>query len=155
MQECSPHPQSSEKYRPLACLPHLNALLIASVLLIAAIFSVQIAFYFGYMAVVCYAFLLMLGTVGFRASLTFVRYRANCCPRAKHLNACKHRSPSVHNVPETPFPAAFIIHVWWRPVSLRVGLHGQINGVTNIVARTMATSVLVLYVLLVTFWHSL
>ena len=33
----------------------------------------QIAFYFGYMAVVCYAFLLMLGTVGFRASLTFVR----------------------------------------------------------------------------------
>ena len=36
----------------------------------------QIAFYFGYMAVVCYAFLLMLGTVGFRASLTFVRYRA-------------------------------------------------------------------------------
>lgn len=34
----------------------------------------QTAFYFGYMAVVCYAFLLMLGTVGFRASLTFVRH---------------------------------------------------------------------------------
>ena len=33
----------------------------------------QTAFYFGYMSVVCYAFLLMLGTVGFRASLTFVR----------------------------------------------------------------------------------
>lgn len=36
----------------------------------------QTAFYFGYMAVVCYAFLLMLGTVGFRASLFFVRYAA-------------------------------------------------------------------------------
>lgn len=41
--------------------------------LLNAALALQIAFYFGYMAVVCYAFLLMLGTVGFRASLTFVR----------------------------------------------------------------------------------
>lgn len=33
----------------------------------------QLAFYFGYMAVLCYAFFLTLGTVGFFASLTFVR----------------------------------------------------------------------------------
>lgn len=39
----------------------------------------QTAFYFGYMSVVCYAFLLMLGTVGFRASLTFVRQATGCC----------------------------------------------------------------------------
>lgn len=34
----------------------------------------QTSFYFGYMALVCYAFFLMLGAVGFRASLTFVRH---------------------------------------------------------------------------------
>ncbi|KAK9822258.1 hypothetical protein WJX81_008337 [Elliptochloris bilobata] len=41
----------------------------------------QTAFYFGYMAMVCYAFFLMLGTVGYRASLMFVRhiYRAIKC----------------------------------------------------------------------------
>jgi len=33
----------------------------------------QTSFFFGYMAAVCYAFFLMLGMVGFRASLTFVR----------------------------------------------------------------------------------
>mmetsp|Transcript_34148 Transcript_34148/g.61574 ORF Transcript_34148/g.61574 Transcript_34148/m.61574 type:complete len:611 (-) Transcript_34148:17-1849(-) len=41
----------------------------------------QASFYFGYNAVVCYAFFLMLGAVGFRASLLFVRhiYRAIKC----------------------------------------------------------------------------
>ncbi len=33
----------------------------------------QNTFYFGYMAVVCLGFFLMLGYVGFRASLMFVR----------------------------------------------------------------------------------
>lgn len=33
----------------------------------------QTSFFFGYMAVACYALFLMLGTVGFRASLMFVR----------------------------------------------------------------------------------
>lgn len=38
----------------------------------------QTSFFFGYMACVCYAFFIMLGTVGWRASLAFVRhiYRA-------------------------------------------------------------------------------
>eukprot|EP00243_Klebsormidium_subtile_P001828 TRINITY_DN1341_c0_g1_i1.p1 TRINITY_DN1341_c0_g1~~TRINITY_DN1341_c0_g1_i1.p1 ORF type:complete len:603 (-),score=198.88 TRINITY_DN1341_c0_g1_i1:363-2171(-) len=41
----------------------------------------QTSFFFGYMACVCYGFFLMLGTVGFRASLTFVRhiYRSIKC----------------------------------------------------------------------------
>ncbi|KAI9087924.1 hypothetical protein K1719_030254 [Acacia pycnantha] len=34
----------------------------------------QISFFFGYMACICYAFFLMLGTVGFRAALLFVRH---------------------------------------------------------------------------------
>ncbi|KAK4283358.1 hypothetical protein QN277_000315 [Acacia crassicarpa] len=34
----------------------------------------QISFFFGYMACICYAFFLMFGTVGFRASLLFVRH---------------------------------------------------------------------------------
>eukprot|EP00873_Tetraselmis_striata_P026587 jgi/Tetstr1/446851/TSEL_034329.t1 len=38
----------------------------------------QTCFFFGYMAMVCYAFFLMLGSIGYRASLLFVRhiYRA-------------------------------------------------------------------------------
>mmetsp|Transcript_1699 Transcript_1699/g.4580 ORF Transcript_1699/g.4580 Transcript_1699/m.4580 type:complete len:587 (-) Transcript_1699:241-2001(-) len=41
----------------------------------------QTSFFFGYNAVVCYAFFLMLGSVGFISSLTFVRhiYRAIKC----------------------------------------------------------------------------
>jgi hypothetical protein len=41
----------------------------------------QTSFFFGYNAVVCYAFFLMLGSIGFRASLLFVRhiYRAIKC----------------------------------------------------------------------------
>ncbi|CAN4126909.1 unnamed protein product [Withania somnifera] len=41
----------------------------------------QTSFFFGYMACICYAFFLMLGTVGFRASLFFVRhiYRSIKC----------------------------------------------------------------------------
>ncbi|XP_073118685.1 transmembrane 9 superfamily member 3-like [Henckelia pumila] len=41
----------------------------------------QTSFFFGYMACVCYAFFLMLGTVGFRAALFFVRhiYRSIKC----------------------------------------------------------------------------
>jgi hypothetical protein len=41
----------------------------------------QTTFFFGYNALVCYAFFLMLGAVGFHASLTFVRhiYRAIKC----------------------------------------------------------------------------
>ncbi|GAB4820480.1 hypothetical protein N2152v2_007526 [Parachlorella kessleri] len=41
----------------------------------------QTSFYFGYMFMVCYAFFLLLGSVGFRASYTFVRhiYRAIKC----------------------------------------------------------------------------
>ncbi|KAM0945688.1 putative nonaspanin (TM9SF) [Dioscorea sansibarensis] len=41
----------------------------------------QTSFFFGYMACVCYGFFLMLGTVGFRASLLFVRhiYRSIKC----------------------------------------------------------------------------
>ncbi|XP_039134869.1 transmembrane 9 superfamily member 2-like [Dioscorea cayenensis subsp. rotundata] len=34
----------------------------------------QTSFFFGYMACICYGFFLMLGTVGFRASLLFVRH---------------------------------------------------------------------------------
>lgn len=34
----------------------------------------QASFFFGYMAVVCYAFFIMLGAVGFVSSLAFVRY---------------------------------------------------------------------------------
>ena len=34
----------------------------------------QTSFFFGYMAIVCYGFFLLLGAVGFRASLTFVRH---------------------------------------------------------------------------------
>jgi hypothetical protein len=34
----------------------------------------QASFYFGYMLMVCYAFFLMLGSVGFRASLAFVKH---------------------------------------------------------------------------------
>ncbi len=34
----------------------------------------QTSFFFGYNAVVCYAFFLMLGTIGFRASMLFVRH---------------------------------------------------------------------------------
>ncbi|KAI7835337.1 hypothetical protein COHA_010761 [Chlorella ohadii] len=41
----------------------------------------QASFYFGYMLMVCYGFFLMLGSVGFRASLSFVRhiYKAIKC----------------------------------------------------------------------------
>ncbi|KAJ6290877.1 hypothetical protein OIU76_027824 [Salix suchowensis] len=41
----------------------------------------QTSFFFGYMACICYGFFLMLGTVGFRASLFFVRhiYRSIKC----------------------------------------------------------------------------
>ncbi|PNX92767.1 phagocytic receptor 1b-like protein [Trifolium pratense] len=41
----------------------------------------QTSFFFGYMACICYGFFLMLGTVGFRASLIFVRhiYRSVKC----------------------------------------------------------------------------
>jgi hypothetical protein len=41
----------------------------------------QTSFFFGYMALICYGFFLMLGTVGYRASLLFVRhiYRAIKC----------------------------------------------------------------------------
>ncbi|KAK6119937.1 hypothetical protein DH2020_046321 [Rehmannia glutinosa] len=41
----------------------------------------QTSFFFGYMACVCYAFFLMLGAVGFRAALFFVRhiYRSIKC----------------------------------------------------------------------------
>ncbi|EFJ24924.1 hypothetical protein SELMODRAFT_173941 [Selaginella moellendorffii] len=41
----------------------------------------QTSFYFGYMACVCYGFFLMLGTVGYQASLLFVRhiYKAIKC----------------------------------------------------------------------------
>eukprot|EP01025_Chloroclados_australasicus_P021661 TRINITY_DN2271_c0_g1_i1.p1 TRINITY_DN2271_c0_g1~~TRINITY_DN2271_c0_g1_i1.p1 ORF type:complete len:602 (-),score=61.60 TRINITY_DN2271_c0_g1_i1:553-2358(-) len=41
----------------------------------------QTTFFFGYMLVVCYGFFIMLGTVGWRASLTFVRsiYKAIKC----------------------------------------------------------------------------
>ena len=38
----------------------------------------QTSFYFGYNAVVCYAFFLMLGSVGFNASLLFVRHIYRC-----------------------------------------------------------------------------
>lgn len=38
----------------------------------------QTSFFFGYNAVVCYAFFLMLGTVGFRASLLFVKHIYRC-----------------------------------------------------------------------------
>ncbi|KAL0423324.1 UNVERIFIED_CONTAM: Transmembrane 9 superfamily member 2 [Sesamum radiatum] len=34
----------------------------------------QTSFFFGYMACICYGFFLMLGTVGFRAALLFVRH---------------------------------------------------------------------------------
>jgi hypothetical protein len=34
----------------------------------------QTSFFFGYMACICYAFFLMLGMIGFRAALFFVRH---------------------------------------------------------------------------------
>ena len=43
------------------------------------------AVFFGYMSVVCWAFFLMLGTVGFRASLMFVRHIYRC---GAHLPSC-------------------------------------------------------------------
>lgn len=42
----------------------------------------QTSFFFGYNAVVCYAFFLMLGSVGFTASLTFVRHIYRCAAAA-------------------------------------------------------------------------
>lgn len=41
----------------------------------------QVSFFFGYMACICYGFFLMLGTVGFQSSLLFVRhiYRSIKC----------------------------------------------------------------------------
>ncbi len=38
----------------------------------------QTSFFFGYMGMACFAFFLMLGTIGWRSSLLFVRhiYRA-------------------------------------------------------------------------------
>lgn len=41
----------------------------------------QTSFFFGYMFTICYGFFLMLGNIGFRASLIFVRhiYRAIKC----------------------------------------------------------------------------
>merc|ERR1719424_877794 len=41
----------------------------------------QTSFFFGYMFTICYGFFLMLGTIGYRASLTFVRhiYKAIKC----------------------------------------------------------------------------
>lgn len=38
----------------------------------------QTSFFFCYMGMICYAFLLMLGAVGYRASLTFVRHIYRC-----------------------------------------------------------------------------
>ncbi|KAI4307693.1 hypothetical protein L6164_030853 [Bauhinia variegata] len=38
----------------------------------------QTSFFFGYMACICYGFFLMLGTVGFRAALIFVRHIYRC-----------------------------------------------------------------------------
>jgi hypothetical protein len=50
----------------------------------------QTSFFFGYMGMVCYGFFLMLGTVGYRASLVFVRHIYKVCvgPSAllPHLN---------------------------------------------------------------------
>lgn len=41
----------------------------------------QTTFFFGYMGMACYGLFIMLGTIGFRASLMFVRriYRAIKC----------------------------------------------------------------------------
>ena len=38
----------------------------------------QSTFFFGYMLMVCFGFFLMLGTVGWRASLLFVRSIFRC-----------------------------------------------------------------------------
>lgn len=38
----------------------------------------QTSFFFCYMGMICYAFFLMLGAVGYRASLTFVRHIYRC-----------------------------------------------------------------------------
>lgn len=38
----------------------------------------QTSFFFGYMLMVCFGFFLMLGTVGWRASLLFVRHIYRC-----------------------------------------------------------------------------
>lgn len=53
----------------------------------------QASFFFGYNAVVCFAFFLMLGSVGWRASLLFVRsiYKVRqqglCCSHHLQLAA--------------------------------------------------------------------
>lgn len=45
-----------------------------------AVVCAQTSFFFGYNAVVCYSFLLMLGSIGFRASNLFVRHIYRCVP---------------------------------------------------------------------------
>ncbi len=47
----------------------------------------QGSFFFGYMAIVCFGFFLMLGTVGWRASLMFVRHIYKVTPGFAVLEA--------------------------------------------------------------------
>ena len=67
----------------------------------ADLFACCSGFYFLYMACVCFGFFLMLGTVGFRASLFFVRHIYRCgyalcscfhCP--VHPTRTCHQSPA-------------------------------------------------------------
>lgn len=55
----------------------------------------QTSFYFGYMFMVCYAFFLMLGAVGYRSSLSFVRhiYRWAAAPSHALLHLATHVLP--------------------------------------------------------------
>ncbi len=56
----------------------------------------QTSFFFCYMGMICYAFFLMLGAVGYRASLTFVRHiyrcgqpRTDSCMSLVSASACR------------------------------------------------------------------
>ncbi len=58
----------------------------------------QGSFFFGYMAIVCFGFFLMLGTVGWRASLMFVRHIYKVTPGSAVLEASRLSTADQHAV---------------------------------------------------------
>jgi hypothetical protein len=66
----------------------------------------QTAFFFGWNAVICYAFFLMLGSVGFSASMLFVRhiyrYSHPFMPYSKHVSDFTGEACSVSDVALVP-----------------------------------------------------
>jgi hypothetical protein len=70
----------------------------------------QTSFFFGYNAVVCFAFFLMLGSVGWRASLLFVRsiYRVSKLMRRIRCFTCGANADAI----------ACMCNVWWRALGI-------------------------------------